>query len=69
MDKEDQPEFPTSHASTDEREITFIHQRAQWFECMTIRVDATAKTLGWKYEICTSMLTGTPATFPSAISQ
>jgi len=51
MDNEDQPEFPTIHASTDECEITDANQQAQWFERMTIRVDATAKSLGWKYEI------------------
>lgn len=51
MDNEDQPEFPTIHASTDECEITDANQQAQWFERMMIRVETTAKSLGWKYEI------------------
>jgi hypothetical protein len=51
MNNEDQPEFPTIHASTDECEITDSHQQAQWFERMMIHVDAAGKSLGWKYEM------------------
>ena len=51
MGNEDEPEFPTIYAGTDESEITDIHQQAQWIARIANHVDEIAKSLEWTYEI------------------
>jgi hypothetical protein len=51
MGNEDEPEFPTIYAGTDESEITETHQQAQWIARIANRVDEIAKHLAWTYEI------------------
>jgi hypothetical protein len=51
MSNEDEQESPTIYAGTDESEITDTDQQAQWFARIANRVDETAKSLEWTYEI------------------